>query len=84
MIARDYTDSGISGAATSRPALDELLRDAKRRKFCTPPQGTVLQEAVIPTVPSKAYGILPIPSGVGLGFAIGAGGVWARRRFIRP
>jgi DNA invertase Pin-like site-specific DNA recombinase len=32
-LAREYADSGVSGAATSRPALDELLRDAKRRRF---------------------------------------------------
>lgn len=33
MLARAYSDSGVSGATTSRPALDELLRDAKRRRF---------------------------------------------------
>jgi DNA invertase Pin-like site-specific DNA recombinase len=32
-LAREYADSGVSGAATSRPALDGLLRDAKRRRF---------------------------------------------------
>ena len=29
----EYADSGVSGAAQSRPALDELLREAKRRRF---------------------------------------------------
>ena len=33
MLVHEYADSGVSGAATSRPALDELLRDAKRRRF---------------------------------------------------
>ena len=33
ILSREYADSGVSGAAQSRPALDELLRDAKRRKF---------------------------------------------------
>jgi DNA invertase Pin-like site-specific DNA recombinase len=33
MLAQEYTDSGVSGAATKRPALDELLRDARRRRF---------------------------------------------------
>src|SRR5271155_1914537 len=32
-IAEEYTDSGISGSKESRPALDRLLADAKRRKF---------------------------------------------------
>jgi DNA invertase Pin-like site-specific DNA recombinase len=32
-LSREYADSGVSGAATSRPALDELLRDARRRRF---------------------------------------------------
>ena len=31
--AREYVDEGISGGAVQRPALDELLRDAKRRRF---------------------------------------------------
>jgi putative DNA-invertase from lambdoid prophage Rac len=32
-IVRDYCDHGVSGARERRPALDELLRDAKRRRF---------------------------------------------------
>jgi DNA invertase Pin-like site-specific DNA recombinase len=32
-IAREYADEGISGSLERRPALDELLRDAKRRRF---------------------------------------------------
>jgi len=32
-IAREYADLGWSGAKDSRPALDELLRDAMLRKF---------------------------------------------------
>src|SRR5271155_2744715 len=32
-IAEEYTDSGISGSKESRPALDRLLADARRRKF---------------------------------------------------
>jgi DNA invertase Pin-like site-specific DNA recombinase len=32
-LTREYADSGVSGAAQSRPALDEMLRDAKRRRF---------------------------------------------------
>jgi DNA invertase Pin-like site-specific DNA recombinase len=31
--ATDYVDRGISGAKDRRPALDQLLRDAKRRRF---------------------------------------------------
>ena len=31
-IVQEYTDK-ISGAKARRPALDELLRDARRRKF---------------------------------------------------
>ena len=31
--AHEYTDKGISGAKDRRPALDALIRDAKRRKF---------------------------------------------------
>ena len=32
-VAREYCDHGISGTRERRPALDELLRDAKRRRF---------------------------------------------------
>jgi site-specific DNA recombinase len=32
-ITREYVDEGQSGASNSRPALDEMLRDAKRGKF---------------------------------------------------
>jgi DNA invertase Pin-like site-specific DNA recombinase len=32
-IAEEFTDSGISGSKESRPALNRLLADAKRRKF---------------------------------------------------
>ena len=31
--AQEFVDRGISGAADRRPALDELLRDARRRRF---------------------------------------------------
>ena len=31
----EYIDKGVSGAKDSRPALDTLVRDAKRRKFDT-------------------------------------------------
>ena len=31
--AREYVDRGISGAKDRRPALDALIRDAKRRRF---------------------------------------------------
>ena len=31
--AREYVDEGGSGAVEQRPALDELVRDAKRRRF---------------------------------------------------
>src|SRR4051812_13354517 len=31
--ATDYVDRGVSGTKDRRPALDELLRDAKRRKI---------------------------------------------------
>ena len=33
MTATEYVDEGISGAKESRPALDAMLRDARRRKF---------------------------------------------------
>jgi DNA invertase Pin-like site-specific DNA recombinase len=32
-IAAEYTDEGISGSKESRPGLNKLLADAKRRKF---------------------------------------------------
>jgi hypothetical protein len=31
--AREYVDRGVSGAKDKRPALDDLVRDAKRRRF---------------------------------------------------
>jgi len=31
--AREYVDRGVSGAKDRRPALDELIKDAKRRRF---------------------------------------------------
>ena len=34
-IVREYIDEGVSGAKERRPALDELIRDAKRRRFDT-------------------------------------------------
>jgi DNA invertase Pin-like site-specific DNA recombinase len=33
--ATEYVDKGLSGAKDSRPALDTLVRDAKRRRFDT-------------------------------------------------
>src|SRR5215467_3549712 len=32
-IAEEFTDAGVSGSKESRPALNRLLADAKRRKF---------------------------------------------------
>jgi DNA invertase Pin-like site-specific DNA recombinase len=32
-ISREYVDEGVSGAKERRPALDVLIRDAKRRRF---------------------------------------------------
>ena len=32
-IVQEYTDHGISGSKVRRPALDQLLKDAHRRKF---------------------------------------------------
>jgi len=32
-IFREYTDNGVSGTKDSRPALNELMDDAKKRKF---------------------------------------------------
>jgi DNA invertase Pin-like site-specific DNA recombinase len=32
-VVREYLDEGFSGAKSSRPALDEMLADAKRGKF---------------------------------------------------
>jgi DNA invertase Pin-like site-specific DNA recombinase len=32
-IAEEFTDAGVSGSKESRPALNRLLYDAKRRKF---------------------------------------------------
>ena len=32
-IAAEYVDEGVSGAKTTRPALDQLLGDAHRRRF---------------------------------------------------
>lgn len=33
LVYREYVDEGISGAKDSRPALNELMDDAKKRKF---------------------------------------------------
>jgi len=32
-VVQEYTDNGVSGAKESRPALDRLMQDARRRKF---------------------------------------------------
>ena len=32
-VVQTYTDNGVSGSKTSRPALDQLLADAHQRKF---------------------------------------------------
>jgi DNA invertase Pin-like site-specific DNA recombinase len=32
-IAKEFVDAGVSGAKERRPALDDLVRDAKRRRF---------------------------------------------------
>ena len=32
-IVEEFTDTGVSGSKESRPALNRLLADAKRRKF---------------------------------------------------
>ncbi len=32
-VAKEYVDEGVSGSTDKRPALDKLLRDAKRRRF---------------------------------------------------
>lgn len=32
-VIREYCDEGVSGSRESRPALDELLRDARHRRF---------------------------------------------------
>ena len=33
-VFQTYQDDGISGYTTERPALKELLKDAKERRFC--------------------------------------------------
>jgi len=33
VVVQEFTDNGISGAKESRPALDEMLKAAKRRRF---------------------------------------------------
>src|SRR5262245_66525489 len=33
LVATEFVDAGVSGAKESRPALDALLRDARRRRF---------------------------------------------------
>ena len=30
---KEYVDEGVSGSTDQRPALDQLLRDARRRRF---------------------------------------------------
>jgi DNA invertase Pin-like site-specific DNA recombinase len=32
-VIKEYCDEGVSGSRESRPALDTLLRDARRRRF---------------------------------------------------
>ena len=34
-LYREYTDNGVSGTKDSRPALNELMNDAKKRRFDT-------------------------------------------------
>ena len=71
----------ISHAATEARTAQRVVAILISSATTTAP-GAVLQ-AGLPSVPSKAYGVLPIRSGVGLGFAIGACDVRVRRRFIR-
>jgi DNA invertase Pin-like site-specific DNA recombinase len=33
LVQREYIDHGVSGSKDSRPALDELMKDARRRRF---------------------------------------------------
>ncbi len=33
MVFKEYTDIGISGSKEKRPALDQLMKDAQRRRF---------------------------------------------------
>lgn len=33
VVAREFVDHGVSGAKERRPALDDMVRDAKRRRF---------------------------------------------------
>jgi DNA invertase Pin-like site-specific DNA recombinase len=33
LLVREFADAGVSGAAQSRPGLDDLMREAKRRRF---------------------------------------------------
>jgi DNA invertase Pin-like site-specific DNA recombinase len=32
-VVEEYSDHGVSGSKDRRPALDRLMKDAKRRKF---------------------------------------------------
>ena len=32
-VVQEYVDHGVSGAKSSRPALDDMMRDARRRRF---------------------------------------------------
>ena len=32
-VYREYSDEGVSGTKEKRPSLDELMRDARKRKF---------------------------------------------------
>ncbi len=34
-VFKEYTDIGISGSKEKRPALDQLMQDAQRRRFDT-------------------------------------------------
>jgi DNA invertase Pin-like site-specific DNA recombinase len=47
--AVEYVDRGVSGATDRRPALDAMVRDAKRRRFdvpvCWRPRSTRTQPA---------------------------------------
>jgi len=59
VAAREYVDRGVSGAKDRRPALDQLVADAKRRRYGVMPSAADQQSTVTVTVWPQSCGLAP-------------------------